>query len=65
MVPHLDLAQGHKGAVLADEMRSAQVRREARLEAGDVVALGALVELQLEVHRVDVVSELLVGWISI
>ena len=59
MLPHLQLVDGDEcGAVLADEVRSAEVHHEARLEAGDVVALGALVQPHLQVHRVDVVSQL-------
>ena len=63
MLAHLQLAGGDVAAVLADEVRVLQVHQQARLETGHVVALRALVQPHVQVHRVDVVPEL--RWIKI
>ena len=59
--PHLQLLDGDKVAVVADEVGSAEVHHEAGLEAGHVVALGALVQPHVQVNGVDVVAELVIN----
>ena len=63
MLAHLGLAGGDVAAVLADEVRVLQVHQQARLEPGHVVALWTLVQPHVQVHGVDVVTEL--NWVKI
>ena len=58
MPAHLGLAGGDVAAVLADEVRVLQVHQQARLEPRHVVALRAFVQPYVQVHGVDVISEL-------
>ena len=58
MLAHLQLAGGDVAAVLADEVRVLQVHQQARLEPRHVVALWTFVQPYVQVHGVDVVTEL-------